>query len=61
MLFKYDDIYEVISQLEVLHISGECPEEMGTGSGITRSTFYFPHKVIWRRRDKENVLTRTRR
>lgn len=33
---------------------------MGAGSGTTKSSFYVPHKVSWRRRDKENVLSRTR-
>lgn len=60
MLFKHDGSDEAICQLEVLDIAGECPEQMDTGSGTTKSSFYFPHKVSWRRRDKENVLTRTR-
>jgi hypothetical protein len=60
MLLKYDGSDEVICQLEVLDITGECPEQMGTGSGVTKTSFYFPHKVSWRRRDKENVLTLTR-
>jgi hypothetical protein len=36
-------------------VTGECPEQMSTGSGITRSSFYFPLKVSWRRRDKKCV------
>jgi hypothetical protein len=60
MLLKYGVRDEAIWQLQVLDIIGECPEQMSTGSGIKKSSFYFPHKVSWRRRDKENVLTRTK-